>query len=158
MWAATEIIWFCKFDSGLLLPFRSQTLVNCTWLDSLRCVVYFYDRLWQGATSNHLERDKLWHVGCSYGYLSRPVESYNSKTLYDFNYDICYSNNDLMATSNKHYRKVFQFMILRIQVPECKKLSEYIFIIIGSLTAVGQIEAIKLYLIDRHSQFYLSTR
>ena len=64
----------------------------------------------------------------------------------------------LRATSNKHYSKVFQFMILRIQVPECKKLSEYIFIIIGSLTAVGQIEAIKLNLIDRHSQFYLFTR
>ena len=56
MWATTEIIWFCKFDSGLLLPFRSQTLVNCTWLDSLKCVVYFYNRLKViCATSKHLE-------------------------------------------------------------------------------------------------------
>ena len=40
-----ENIRFCKFYSDFLLPFRSQTLVNCTSLDSLRCVVYFYSRL-----------------------------------------------------------------------------------------------------------------
>ena len=53
-------IGFCKFYSDFLLPFRSQTLVNCTSLDSLRCVVYCYNRLKViGATSKHLERDKF---------------------------------------------------------------------------------------------------
>ena len=28
-----------------MAPFRSKILVDCTSLDSLRCVVYFYDRL-----------------------------------------------------------------------------------------------------------------
>ena len=38
------------------------------------CVVYFYNRLKViCATSKYLERDKCWHLGCSYGYLSRPV-------------------------------------------------------------------------------------
>ena len=69
-----EIIEVCKFYSGFLLPFRSQTLVNCTSLNSLRCVGYFYNRLKViCATSKHLERDKYGQVGCSYGYLNRPV-------------------------------------------------------------------------------------
>ena len=67
-------IEFCKFYSDFLLPFRSQTFVNCTSLDSLRCVVYFYNRLKViCATSKHLERDKCWKIGCSYVYLNRPV-------------------------------------------------------------------------------------
>ena len=54
-----DIVEFCKFDSDFLLPFRSQTLVNCTPLDSLMCVVYFYNKLKViCATSKHLERDK----------------------------------------------------------------------------------------------------
>ena len=64
----------CKFYLDFLPPFRSQTLVNCTSLDSLRCVVYFYNKLRViCATSKHLERDKCWQVGCSYGYLNRSV-------------------------------------------------------------------------------------
>ena len=52
-------IGFCKFYLGLLLPFQSQPLVNCTSLDSLRCVVYFYNKLKViCATSKHLERNK----------------------------------------------------------------------------------------------------
>ena len=52
-------IKFRNFYSDFLLFFRSQTLVNCTSLDSLRCVVYFYNRLKViYATSKHLERDK----------------------------------------------------------------------------------------------------
>ena len=54
----------------MFLSFRSQTFVNCTSLDSLRCVVYFYNRLKViCAMSKHLESDKWWHVGCIYGYL-----------------------------------------------------------------------------------------
>ena len=52
-------IGFSKFYSDFLLPFRRQTWVNCTSLDSLRCVVYFYNRLEViCATSKHLARDK----------------------------------------------------------------------------------------------------
>ena len=52
-----ENIGFFKFYSYFLLPFWSQTLVNCTSLDSLKCVVYFYNRLTVFcATSEHLER------------------------------------------------------------------------------------------------------
>ena len=43
-------IRFCKFYSDFLLPFQSQTFVNRISLDSLRRVVYFYNRLkviWQ---------------------------------------------------------------------------------------------------------------
>ena len=65
---------FHKFYSDLLLPFWSQTLENCTSLDSLVCVVYFYYRLKViCAASKNLERDKCWKVGCSYCYLNRPV-------------------------------------------------------------------------------------
>ena len=54
-----ENIGFCKFYSNFLLSLRSQTLVNCTSLDSLECVVYFYNRLKViCAMSKHLERDK----------------------------------------------------------------------------------------------------
>ena len=41
----SEIIRFCKYYSDFLLTFWSQTLVNCTSMDSLRCVIYFYNRL-----------------------------------------------------------------------------------------------------------------
>ena len=52
-------IEFRKFYSNFLLLFRSQTLVNCTSLDFLMCVVYFYNRLKViCVTSKHLERDK----------------------------------------------------------------------------------------------------
>ena len=55
-----DSIGFCKFYSDFLLPFRSRTLVNCTSLDSLRCIVYFYNRLKViCAASKHLERDKF---------------------------------------------------------------------------------------------------
>ena len=62
------------FYSDFFLPSRSQTLVNCTSLDFLRYVVYFYNR-WKiiYATSKHLERDKCWQVGCRYGCLNKPV-------------------------------------------------------------------------------------
>ena len=40
-----EIIRFCKYYPDFLLTFWSQTLVNCTSMDSLRCVIYFYNRL-----------------------------------------------------------------------------------------------------------------
>ena len=54
-----DSIGFCKFYSDFLLHFQSKTLVNCTLLASLRCVVYFYNRLKViCATSKHLERDK----------------------------------------------------------------------------------------------------
>ena len=67
-------IEFRNFYSDFLLFFRSQTLVNCTSLDSFRCVVYFYNRLKViCATSKHLERDKCWQVGCRYDNLNRPV-------------------------------------------------------------------------------------
>ena len=67
-------IGFCKFYSDFLPPFRSQTLVNCTSLDSLRCVVYFHNGLKViCATGKHLERDKCGKVGGSYVYLNRPV-------------------------------------------------------------------------------------
>ena len=67
-------IEFRKFYLDFLLLLRSQTLVNCTSLDSVMCIVYFYNRLKViCATSKHLERDKCWKVGCSYGYLNRPV-------------------------------------------------------------------------------------
>ena len=50
---------FGKFYSHFLLLFRNQTLVNCTSLDSLMCVVYFCNKLKViCATSKHLERDK----------------------------------------------------------------------------------------------------
>ena len=52
-------IGFCKFYSDFFLFFRSQTLVNCTSLDSLRGVVSFHNRLKViCATSKHLERAK----------------------------------------------------------------------------------------------------
>ena len=71
-----DSIGFCKFYSDFLVSYRSQTLVNSASLDSLRCVVYFYSRLnLICAMSNYLEKDKCWHLGCSYGYLSRPVGS-----------------------------------------------------------------------------------
>ena len=76
-------IGFCKFCSDFGLPFRSQTLINCTSLDFLRCVFYFYNRLLViCATSKHLERDKCWKVKCSYVYLNRPVLliNYNSSS------------------------------------------------------------------------------
>ena len=58
-----DSIDFCKFYSDLLLPSRSQTLVTCTSFDSLRCVVYFYNRPKViCATNKHLERDKCWKV------------------------------------------------------------------------------------------------
>ena len=38
-------IEFRKFYSDFLLLFRSHTLVNCTSLNSLLCVVFFYNRL-----------------------------------------------------------------------------------------------------------------
>ena len=54
-----DSIGFGKFYSDFLLPFRTQTLVNCTSLKSLRGVVYLYNRLKViCATSKHLERDK----------------------------------------------------------------------------------------------------
>ena len=69
-----EFIRFCKFYSDFLLRFRCQTLVNCTSFDSLRCVVYFYNRLKViCATSKHLERGKCRKVGCSCVYLNRHV-------------------------------------------------------------------------------------
>ena len=37
MYAQGGNIGFCRFYSDFLLPFRSQNLVNCTSLDSLRC-------------------------------------------------------------------------------------------------------------------------
>ena len=50
---------FTAFYSDFLLLFRSQNLENYTSLDSLRCVVYFYNRLKViCATNKHLERDK----------------------------------------------------------------------------------------------------
>ena len=50
---------FGKFYSDFLLFFRNKTLVNCTSLDSLMCVVYFYSKLKViCVTSKHLERDK----------------------------------------------------------------------------------------------------
>ena len=65
---------FGKFYSDFLLLFRNQTLVNCTSLDSLMCVVYFYNKLKViCATSKHLERNKCWQVGSRYGNLNRPV-------------------------------------------------------------------------------------
>ena len=52
-------IGFCRYYSDFLLPFRSQTLVNCTSLDSLWCVVYFYNMLKAiCAASKHLKTDK----------------------------------------------------------------------------------------------------
>ena len=75
MYPQGRSIGFCNFYSGFFLPFRSQTLVNCTSLDSLRCVVYFYNRFIISATSKHLERNKCWKVRCSYLYLNRPVAS-----------------------------------------------------------------------------------
>ena len=70
----SEIIGFYKFYSDFLLSFRSQTLVNCTSLDSLRCLVYFHNSLKViCATRNHLETDKCWKAGYSCVYLTRPV-------------------------------------------------------------------------------------
>ena len=55
-----ENIGFCKFYLEFWPPFPSQTLVNFTPLDPLRCVVYFYNRLKViCAASKHLERDKF---------------------------------------------------------------------------------------------------
>ena len=54
-----ETLNFVSFSKIFYLPFRSQTLLNGTSLDSLRCVAYFYNRLEViCTTSKHLERDK----------------------------------------------------------------------------------------------------
>ena len=91
-----DSIGFCKFYSEILLPFRSQTLANCTSLDSLRCVVYIYNRLKViCATSKHLEKDKCWQVGCSYGNLNRPV-------VYIHLWSIVYNNNNNNVETYNH--------------------------------------------------------
>ena len=55
-------------------------------MDSLRCVVYFYNRLKViCATSKHLERNKCWQVRCNYGNLNRPlIEPNNTRNKKDF--------------------------------------------------------------------------